>query len=342
MDPLTAPEPGTASSPDSPPLTTLLRSCWDDPDRRPTLLGGLACLGLLGTLFGLNLRQLVHVWSTDDNYSHGFLVPAIALYFANEAARRGPIPFRSGTMAGVTLLLLATLGRLATVAIPIGLVGDVSLIVGLAGLVALMAGSMALRRFAFSLAFLIFMIPLPVALYTMVASPLQGLVSRVAAALLVATGIPVLREGNLLTLPGDVRMFVAEACSGMRQLTGFLALTTAVAYLGSRPAWQRAALVASAIPVAMTANIARVTLTGWIMAYDPALAAGTFHTLEGLLMMGFGLSLLAGECWALKALGQLIHALVADIEPVPPVAKVALTRSAAPSLGRFPLPEAAR
>ena len=95
-------------------------------------------------------------------------------------------------------------------------------------------------------------------------------------------------------------MFVAEACSGMRQLTGFLALTAAVAYLTPRPAWYRIAVVASAVPIAMTANVARVILTGYIMyLVNPHYASGTYHTLEGLLMLGFGLSLLRGECWML-------------------------------------------
>src|SRR5262249_39449110 len=112
--------------------------------------------------------------------------------------------------------------------------------------------------------------------------------------------VPVLCEGNMLTLPGDTRMFVAEACSGLRQLTGFLALTAAVAYLAPRPAWYRAAVVASSIPIAMLANVARVPLTGYIAHYvAPQFASGAFHTVEGLLMMALGLSLLRAETWVL-------------------------------------------
>jgi exosortase/archaeosortase family protein len=100
-------------------------------------------------------------------------------------------------------------------------------------------------------------------------------------------------------------MFVAEACSGMRQLTGFLALTTAVAYLALRPGWYRVMIIFSALPIALTANIARVVLTGYIMHFvNPQYAAGTFHTLEGLLMMGFGLLLLQSACWILDRLCQ--------------------------------------
>ena len=134
------------------------------------------------------------------------------------------------------------------------------------------------------------MVPLPNDLYARIASPLQLLVSQIASIVLNATNVPVLCEGNMMTLPGDVQMFVAEACSGMRQLTGFLALTTAVAYLSARPAWYRVTLVASSIPIAMTANVARVTLTGYIMYYlNPEYASGAYHTVEGLLMMALGL-----------------------------------------------------
>ena len=113
-----------------------------------------------------------------------------------------------------------------------------------------------------------------------------------------ATGVPVLCEGNRMTLPGGVQMFVAEACSGMRQLTGFLALTAAVAYLTTRPGWYRAIVVVrSALPIALTANIARVVLTGYIMHFvNPQYASGAYHTLEGILMMGFGLLLLNSLC----------------------------------------------
>jgi exosortase len=282
-------------------LARMVREAWDRAEQRLSLLGGLGCLGLLGLVFGPNLRHFVFIWSTDDNYSHGFLVPFISLYFANEAAKRGPTPIRGGVALGVGLLSLSVLARLATILVPVGFVSDLGFLAGLAGLCALLLGAGALRQYGFALFFLIFMIPLPIALYTRIASPLQLLVSDVASSLLNSIGIPVLREGNLMTLPGDVRMFVAEACSGMRQLTGFLALTTAVAYLGARPFWHRALVVASAIPIAMTANIVRVTLTGWIMYdIDPQYALGTYHTLEGLLMMGFGLALLAAECGVLN------------------------------------------
>jgi exosortase len=198
------------------------------------------------------------------------------------------------------MLVASVLIRLLTIPLPISFLGEVAFILGLAGIVSLLFGREALRRYWFPFTFLLFMVPLPVAVYSMLASPLQLLASGVASTVMNATGVPVLREGNHMTLPGGVQLFVAEACSGMRQLTGFLALTTAVAYLSRRPAWYRAVIVLSGVPIALTANITRVMLTGYIMHFlNPEYALGTFHTVEGLLMMGFGLLLLNLECWVL-------------------------------------------
>ena len=63
-----------------------------------------------------------------------------------------------------------------------------------------------------------------------------------------------------------------------------------MAYLTSRPGWYRVIVVLSALPIALTANVARVVLTGYIMHFvNPQYASGTYHTLEGISMMGFGL-----------------------------------------------------
>ena len=105
--------------------------------------------------------------------------------------------------------------RLITIPLPIPFLGDLALLVGLAGMFAVLLGTAALMRHWFSFFFLVFMVPLPIALYSRLASPLQLLASRVASTVMNATGVPVLCEGNRMTLPGGVQMFVAEACSGL-------------------------------------------------------------------------------------------------------------------------------
>jgi exosortase len=299
--------PIPASNPEPTSLIGFIFEAAIDPRRRGSWIGAVLCLGLFAGLFWANLLHFNWVWTTDENYSHGFLVPLISLYFANQVARRGAVPVTGGTSVGISLLLISLAGRLATIPVPIFFLADLSLLIGLAGLFALLCGTAALKRYWFAFFFLIFMVPLPYALYSKIASPLQLLASRVASTVMNASGVPVLCEGNKMTLPGGVQMFVAEACSGMRQMTGFLALTTAVAYLSTRPIWYRVVIILSALPIAMTANIARVLLTGYIMHFvDPQFALGAYHTLEGLLMMGLGLLLLNFECWLLDRIGRLV------------------------------------
>jgi exosortase len=297
-------EGGDGRGEDSPGGRDILasRHCAGFADRG-TLLAGALCLILLGLLFSNSLAHMVWTWWSDENYSHGFLVPLISGYFAYLASREGALPCSGGIAAGIILLSVCVFGRLVTCVVPIGVLSDFSMLAGLAGALSMLLGREALRRYAFPLVFLLFMIPLPIALYTAIASPLQHLVSRMGTRLLNLAGIPVLCHGNMMTLPGDVQLFVAEACSGMRQLTGFLALTTAVAWLARRPLWMRLILVCSSIPIAITANVLRVSLTAWLAyAVDPELANGQFHTVEGLLMMGVGLGLLWAECQVLAAI----------------------------------------
>jgi exosortase/archaeosortase family protein len=80
-----------------------------------------------------------------------------------------------------------------------------------------------------------------------------------------------------------------------------------VAYLSGKPNWYRVVLVASAIPVAMVANIARVIVTGLVMYYvDPNYAQGAWHTAEGMALMLGGLALLQLEMTVLNALSDVV------------------------------------
>ncbi|MDG3007591.1 exosortase/archaeosortase family protein [Paludisphaera mucosa] len=298
--PAPPPEPAPAAE-DDPRLADAFLRWVRAPENRLTVLGAAACTALFALLFQESLRHFYRAWTTDDNYSHGFLVPLLSLYFAAQVYRREGAPAspegRSGVWLGGLLLGGALLAHLVTVPLPIDFLGDLALLAALVGCFTIVAGPAALRRYWFPFSFLIFMVPLPIALYSRIASPLQLMASRVASGFMNATGVPVLCEGNRMTLPGGVQMFVAEACSGMRQLTGFLALAAAVAYLSRRPGWYRAVVVLSALPIALFANTTRVVATGYVMHYlDPRYAEGAYHTLEGVLLMGMGLLLLNSVC----------------------------------------------
>src|SRR4029079_9251727 len=113
-------------------------------------------------------------------------------------------------------------------------------------------------------------------------------------------------------------MHVAQACSGMRQLTAFLAISTCAALLMNRPKWYPVVLLISAIPIAMAINIVRVSATGLVMTYgDPAWTQGAMHTVEGLVMVALGMGVLWCE----------IRVLDWMLEPSSPAAATAVLAS---------------
>src|SRR5207237_10326917 len=105
-------------------------------------------------------------------------------------------------------------------------ISRLSLLVLLAGIAMFISGKQMLRAVAFPLFFLAFMIPLPAIIYYQITFPLQLIASRVAAACLELTSVPVLREGNLLYLP-NYTLGVVEACSRIRSLVSVLTLRVA-------------------------------------------------------------------------------------------------------------------
>lgn len=272
------------------------------------------------------LAEVATRWAHDPQYSHGYLVPGFAAVLL--WLRRGQMPRTWQPTWWGAPLLLAGLGLrfLANYYFSQWL-DAVSLLPTLAGLWLMIGGWQALRWSWPATAFLVFMIPLPYRLSGGLAGPLQRLATVVSTFFLQTLGVPAIAEGNVILL-SEVEIGVVEACSGLRMMVIFFALSTAVALLLRRPLWERLLVVFSAVPIALAANIVRITGTGVLHELVSSEVANVvFHDLAGWLMMPLALGMLAVE---LKLLTHLF------IEPAP---------AAAPRVGpapRRPAPTTAR
>ena len=239
---------------------------------------------ILGFLYYDVLAGLLYDWDNDPDYSHGFLVPFISAYFVWERLKKLKTLTVNPNGWGIPFL---GIGALMLV---VGSVGAelftqrLSLIVVLGSLVLLILGRDFLRCFSLPIAFLVFMIPLPAIVVNTIAFPLQLFAAQTAAFCLFNLGIPVLREGNLIYL-ATATLEVAEACSGLRSLMALLALGSVYGYFSQSITWKRWALVVISIPIAILANVFRVTGTGVLANYwGPEAAEGFYHTFEGWLV----------------------------------------------------------
>ncbi len=246
-------------------------------------------------LYGRVLTRLAADWWTDDNYSHGFLIIPMALYFA--FARRDELR-AAMPRPNAPIGLLVILGSLTLLAA--GTLGAeffltrVSLVGSLAGTVIFLFGFPVLRLLLFPLGFLLLMIPIPAIVFNQIAFPLQMLASRFGETVVSAAGLPVLREGNVIVL-ASTTLEVVEACSGIRSLVSLLCLGIVLGYFSDPRAGVRVLISLSTIPVAILSNGLRVAGTGIAAHYfGPAAAEGFFHTFSGWLLFGSAFLMLVG------------------------------------------------
>jgi len=255
--------------------------------RRNTIVSISLIAAAVLVVFWQVFVRLVDAWIVDGNYSHGFLIIPIALYFVWERREKLAAATSSPTWFGLVVLA----GGLATLLA--GLWGSelflsrTALLPVIAGIVLFVLGWQHLRILWFPIAFLLLMIPIPAIIFNQIAFPLQLLASRAGAWAISAVGIPVLREGNLLVL-AHTTLEVAEACSGIRSLVSLITLGIVYGYFMDSRTWVRALIVASAIPVAIVANAARVAGTGMMAQWiGPEAADGFFHEFSGWIVFLF-------------------------------------------------------
>jgi exosortase len=239
------------------------------------------------------LRHLVEQWSTDENVSHGFFVPAVALYITWR--RRDSIVAieRKPAWWGLAIMAWGALQGYVGVLGAELFLQRTSFLITLVGLLLVVGGTRLVRVLAFPLLLLPFMIPIPAIVFNQITFPLQLFASQVAETVLGWIGIPVLRDGNILELASQ-RLSVAEACSGIRSLLSLSFLSLVYAYFFDRRIWMRWVLLIATVPIAILANSGRVTLTGIMSEISPELARGFFHSLEGWIIFLIALVMLAG------------------------------------------------
>ncbi len=270
------------------------------------------------------LVKLSSNWWSDENYSHGLLVPVIIAYILwlqrdkLAAEPKSAAPLLGGLTVAVALFALW-----------IGVAGAelfsqrMSLVLLIAGTVIYFWGWRLLRLVWVPLALLVLAIPIPAIIFNKIAFPLQLFASRCAVWSMSLWGIPVLRQGNVIELKPlnsfDTRKLeVVEACSGIRSLMTLVTLAVVFAYfthprsddptgksgkfgwLRSYGFWRSTILVVSAVPIAILTNASRVSGTGILSHYyGTQVADGFFHSFSGWAIYIVAFLLLFGVGWIL-------------------------------------------
>jgi exosortase len=212
-----------------------------------------------GFLLWPRLVYLFHAWWTDSFYSFCFLVLPISLFITwtkrAEALRAAEGP----SMAGIAMVLGATTavvlldragGRLTSMT-PVFIIA-----IG-GGSIWTVYGLRTVRVLAFPLAFLLFLLPLPLGVVLKMDFPLQLLCARITASAAHVMGIASRLEGARIYL-SHFTMTIAPECNGLRSSLAMLALSVLYAYFQAGRPWHKVTLVTLAVPLAYVANFVRL------------------------------------------------------------------------------------
>jgi exosortase len=197
--------------------------------------------------------------------SHGPFVPVLAGYIVWQ---RWPAltarPAKPNLLGAVLMLLGVIMLCIGPPALPtFTLLTRLSFFACLIGTILLVRGTSTLRLLTYPLILLVLMLPVPNFLYDRITLPLQLIASVLAEHALDLAGFTVLREGNVLNLPGQV-LSVAEACSGLRSLLSLTFLGQAYIYLMDTRIWMRWVIAITVVPIAIISNCGRILLTAWL------------------------------------------------------------------------------
>jgi len=262
---------------------------------RPAVVAAL----LSAVAFHDALFELVHRWSGQEEYSHGFLIPVVSAWLL--WARRNVLLQSVGrpSYAGVGLVLVAAAMHVVGELSAVFFLSQVGLVVTAMGIVLALGGHRLLRAAFIPLAYLLFAIPLPYLIEAKLTLQLQLISSQLGVFVIRLFQIPVYLDGNIIDM-GTYKLQVVEACSGLRYLYPLLSLGFLAAYLFRAPLWQRATVFFSSIAVAVGMNGLRIGMVGILLdRWGDRMADGALHLFEGWVIFLACSALLVGEAAAL-------------------------------------------
>jgi exosortase len=252
----------------------------------PYALLALATLAVLTPVFA----HAIDVWSTTEEFSYGFLIAPVSgvmIWWRRAQLRRN---MAAGASAGLFIVAGALLLYVLGERLGIHAITGLSVTPLLFGAAVYLWGWAAGRVLAFPCAFLAFGLGVFRGLLDTVGFALQGITAFGAANMAHLVGVPVVRDGLVLSAD-NFAFIVADSCSGMSSLVSLLALAALWGFAARGPVAGRLAVLVSVVPLTIFANSLRVTLVlvvaNWF-GQDAAL--GFFHGASSLVLFGLALS----------------------------------------------------
>ncbi|MBE8232299.1 MAG: VPLPA-CTERM-specific exosortase XrtD [Endozoicomonadaceae bacterium] len=258
---------------------------------------------LLLVAFWGGIHELTSRWDKQEEYSHGYIIPLITLYFIwlkKDTLKQTEFsPSWFGLVIVSLSLIVFLIGEVSALFILI----HYALIATLVGMAWAIMGWPAVKQVLLPILLLIFAIPLPYFLEASLSANLQLLSSKLGVTFIRWCQIPVYLEGNVIDL-GLYKLQVVEACSGLRYMFPLMSLGFICAYMFDTVFWKRVVIFISTIPITIIMNSFRIGMIGVLVDnYGISVADGFLHDFEGWIIFMACLGLLIVEMMLLTKIG---------------------------------------
>ena len=261
-----------------------------------SIIMGLLFIGIFLLLFWPTFVWMAERFDRSDSfYSHGWLIPPASAWLIWQRRAFLKSLRLQASFSGLFLLVPSVIIHVMATWLRLHFVSGFAMLGTVWGLVWTLWGWTALWALRFPLLFLLFMVPLPGVLLIAVSFHMKLLAASMATHLLTWMGMHAVQAGSMIEVPG-VSVIVDDTCSGLRSLISLIALSTLWTSLMPSTAkrWQRLAVVAASVPIALTANMVRIIVLVLLAAvYGSAAAEGFLHFGSGIVVFGVALLVLA-------------------------------------------------
>jgi len=283
-------------------LTILMRRQWDAKH-----VAFLACVALSVVIWWHPLTATWQLATRSDGYTYILLIVPLSLSLTylegkNIAPDSGGNRWIGMVLLGIALLLrISIAGDLWQLTASEGLSASIfSLVLWWIGVVIACFGTEIFRSHLFPLCFLFLIVPLPERTLDWATVFLQRQSAWSTSALFQLIGVPVTRDGVVLSIPG-LTIQVEQECSSIRSSTILVIVALILAYLFLKAPWRKIVLVAATIPTSIFKNAIRISIIAELgTRVNPSFLHGGLHRHGGIVFLSLAVLVIVGLLWLLR------------------------------------------
>jgi exosortase len=267
----------------------------------------LACLALSVGIWWHPLTATWQLATSSDGYTYILLIVPLSLGLTYLEGKDIASVSGANRWMGTMLLGIALLLRIGIAWNPWQLTASeglsasmFSLVLWWIGIVIACFGMENFRSHLFPLCLLFLIVPLPERGLNWTTVFLQRQSAWSTSALFQLMGVPVTRDGVVLSIPG-LTIQIEQECSSIRSSTMLVIVALILAYLFLKAPWRRIVLVAATIPTSIAKNAIRIFMIAELgTRVNPSFLHGGLHRHGGIVFLSLAVLVIVGLLWLLR------------------------------------------